>query len=176
MIFSTQTDPTVGRLPPTTPLWIVVASCVLGLWLNTLPVPLGIYALCPDFLLCALVFWAIFEPTKMGILTAWVLGLFMDVIHGTLLSQHSLSYAFSVFIALLLKRRLFRFSPFYQSLHIMPIIFLGHSSVHWISNLRNNQVDYPFYLLLGNIWVIPLWIGGCYWMFHWRRHTLHTID
>jgi len=176
-MFSNQNDSTSGRLPPGTPLWVIILTCTISLWLNTLPIPLGIYALCPDFLLCTLIFWSVFESTKIGILSAWFLGLFMDVIHGTLLSQHSLCYAFAVFFAIMLKRRLFRFLPLYQSLHIAPITFLGQATVYWISGLRNNEFNYPIHLLLGNLWVIPLWIIGCHCMFRWRRHTLlHTLD
>jgi rod shape-determining protein MreD len=176
MLLQTPPDPSVGRTPPSTSSWIIFASYAVGLLLNTLPIPSSIAYFYPDFLLTALIFWAIFEPTASGILTAWSAGLFMDVIHGTLLSQHSLCYAFSTFIAVLLRRRLFRFAPFEQSLHIAPIVFIGQASVHWISHLRTNQSDFPFQFIIASLWVIPLWVGACYWIARWRQHTIHTLD
>lgn len=171
-----STHNTAGNLPSSTPKWIIFLSCLVALWLNTLALPSEIHPFLPDFLLFILVFWSVFEPTKIGILSAWIIGLFMDSVHGTLLGQHSLCYALSVFLTILAKRRLFRFAAFYQSLHILPIIFIGKISIESISALKNGSALLPTSFAMGHLWIIPLWIAAYHWLFYKRRHTFHHMN
>jgi len=51
----------------------------------------------PDMLALVLAFWCIHEPRKMGIGTAWILGLILDAGNGTLLGQHAFAYSVLAF-------------------------------------------------------------------------------
>ena len=79
-------------LLPASPLFIwssLVAALLLnmtqnmGLW--------GRAAWVPDVLAVVLVFWSVHQPLRVGIGTAFVFGLFMDVHQGALLGQHALA-------------------------------------------------------------------------------------
>ena len=73
--------------------WFIWGSLVVALMLNVLISALfGRAAWPPDILALVLVFWVIHQPLRIGVGTAFVFGLFMDVHQGALLGQHALAY------------------------------------------------------------------------------------
>jgi cell shape-determining protein MreD len=65
---------------------MITASFAIALVLEMLP--WGGW-LVPDFLALVLVFWNVFQPRRVGIALAWLLGILMDVHSGSLLGQHA---------------------------------------------------------------------------------------
>ncbi|MES1264198.1 MAG: rod shape-determining protein MreD, partial [Variovorax sp.] len=76
-------------LLPANPVFIW-GSLIAALLLNM--VPLGRAPWMPDFLALALVFWNVHQPLRIGVSTAFVFGLGMDVHQASLLGQHALAY------------------------------------------------------------------------------------
>lgn len=68
----------------------IVVSLLLALCLELLP--LGPLPWRPDVLLVVLTFWALYQPTRVGVVVAFGLGLAMDVHSASLLGQHALAY------------------------------------------------------------------------------------
>jgi len=95
-------------------------TLVLALVFNLLP--WGDIAAVPDILALVLAFWCVHQPRKIGIGTAWVLGLFMDAGTGALLGQHALAYAVLAFGAIGLHRRILWFSLWQQAAHILLLL------------------------------------------------------
>lgn len=93
-------------------------------WLLNL-LPWGQVGGVPDFLAICLVFWSMHEPRRVGMLTAFVFGILMDVHSASLLGEHALSYTLIVYLTLVLSRRLSWFSPWVQALNIFPLFFLS---------------------------------------------------
>lgn len=69
-------------------------------------IPLGVQGWRPDLLMMALVFWALHQPQRIGIVWAFVFGLLMDVQSASLLGQHALAYAVLVFAVQAVRNRL----------------------------------------------------------------------
>ncbi|KKW69256.1 hypothetical protein AAV94_00535 [Lampropedia cohaerens] len=69
----------------------IVLSLLLAFCLQI--VPLGQLPWRPDVLLLVLVFWGLHQPQRIGIGTAFALGVAMDVQAASLLGQHALAYA-----------------------------------------------------------------------------------
>ncbi|ABM57366.1 rod shape-determining protein MreD [Verminephrobacter eiseniae] len=111
-------------LLPVNPVFIG-ASLAVGLALNMLP--LGRIAWMPDLLMVLLVFWGAHQPLRMGMGTAFVLGLCMDVGQSTLLGQHALSYTVLSFAAVAIHRRLLWFGVPSQALQVLPLFALAHA-------------------------------------------------
>ncbi len=78
----------------------------------------------PDLLALVLTFWCIHQPRRVGIGTAWFLGILMDVSNGALLGQHAFAYSMLAFAALSLHRRILWFSLWLQGLHVL-LLLLG---------------------------------------------------
>lgn len=101
----------------------IVASFVIALLLAFLPWPDMRYV--PDFVALVLVFWCVHQPRLVGLGVGWVIGLVADAGNGVLLGQHALAYALLAFFAITLSRRILWFSPWYQALHVAPLLLLA---------------------------------------------------
>jgi rod shape-determining protein MreD len=91
----------------------------MGLW--------GRAAWLPDFLALALVFWSVHQPQRVGIGSAFVLGLLLDVHQGAMLGQHALSYTVLSFLAIAIHRRLLWFPVPSQAFQVLPLFAVSHA-------------------------------------------------
>jgi rod shape-determining protein MreD len=102
----------------------ITATLAGALLLNLLPWGGALLLARPDFAALAVLHWNIREPRKIGIGAGWAMGLVMDVADGVVFGQHALAYTIASFIALKLHRRIQRFSPWEQALHILVVLLL----------------------------------------------------
>ncbi len=100
--------------------WFIVLSLVIALFLNLMPS--GMVPGMPDWVALVLAFWCIREPYKVGMASAFALGIFMDVADATLMGQHALSYVLLAYGAGTLSRRVLWFSFLEQALHLLPLL------------------------------------------------------
>jgi rod shape-determining protein MreD len=79
----------------------------------------------PDFIAMVVVYWALYQPRRVGIGVAFAFGLLMDVHAGALLGQHALAYSLLAYGAISLHRRLPWFGPVGRMLHLLPLFLIG---------------------------------------------------
>jgi len=111
-------------LLPVNPLF-VAATLAGALACNLLP--LGRNPWVPDLLALALAFWNVHQPQRVGVGTAFCLGLLMDVHDGAVLGQHALGYTLLAYLAITARRRLAWFSLPLQALQVLPLFVLAHA-------------------------------------------------
>lgn len=102
--------------------WFVLVSLLVALLLNL--IPLGRLPGIPDWVALGLAFWCVREPRRVGMLTAFVLGIVADVANAAVLGQHALAYVLVAYGASTLSRRILWFSLPQQALHIFPLLLL----------------------------------------------------
>lgn len=119
-------------LLPANPRFIAF-TLILGLLLNML---LGLtgWNWLPDVLAIVVVFWNVYQPRRVGVVLAFVLGLALDVHESALLGQNALSYVVLSSIALAVQRRLQWFPLREQALQIVPLFVLA-ALVEWVTRL-----------------------------------------
>lgn len=100
--------------------WFIWSSLFIALFLNQ--VPLGQFPFMPDWVALVLTFWCVHQPQRIGMGFAFVLGLLMDVIDGSVMGQHSLAYVPLAFAAGGLSRRILWFPLAQQALHVLPML------------------------------------------------------
>lgn len=98
----------------------LVASFVGALMLAFMPWPNVM--LTPDFVALTLAFWCVRQPRRVGLATAWALGLLVDAGNGVLLGQHALAYSALAFAAIALSRRILWFDLWGQMLHVLLLL------------------------------------------------------
>lgn len=100
----------------------IAMSLFVALMMNLLPWQ-GVALLAhPDFVLLLLLYWAIHQPLRVGMAAAWGMGIVMDVADGALLGQYALAYSVTLFLALVLHRRIQAFGPWPQALHVSVLL------------------------------------------------------
>ena len=102
--------------------WFILLSMVVGLLLNLVPVGQPILTYRPDFLALVLLYWCIQEPRFVGVGTAWVVGLMMDVGDATIFGQHALAYAMLAYGAEFFRRRVLRFPLWQQAVQVAVLL------------------------------------------------------
>ena len=121
-----------GR-PLLLPAKFLAMPLVLGLLANLLLGLLGWRGL-PDVLAIVLVFWIVYQPRRVGLVLAFILGLAMDVHESSLLGQNALSYVVLSAMALAMQRRLLWFPLREQAVQIIPLFVIA-SLLEWVTRL-----------------------------------------
>jgi rod shape-determining protein MreD len=134
--------------------WFIFVSLLAALFLNV--VPLGRFAAMPDWVALVLLFWCIHQPSKVGMWTAFVFGLLMDVADASVMGQHTLAYVILAFGAGGLSRRILWFPLLQQALHVLPIL-LGTQVIMLLIRLAVGG-DFP-----GFVWFLGSFIGAALW-------------
>ena len=90
-------------LRPVNPIFIYF-SLFCALLLNLLPI--GNYGWVPDWLILCIVFWNIHQHRYVSVISAFILGLLIDVHNSYLLGLHAFSYSLVAYIAISWHRRI----------------------------------------------------------------------
>jgi len=101
-------------------IWFTLfAALVLDLF------PWGRSVPAPDFLALVLVFWNVHQPRRVGMTTAFVFGLLIDVHDGALFGQHALAYTLLSYGAITLHRRIRWFPVLTQTPYVLPLLLVA---------------------------------------------------
>lgn len=108
-------------LRPVNPSFIYI-SLAIALLLNFLP--WGNHAWVPDWLIVCIIFWNIHQHRYVGVITAFVFGILMDIHSGSLLGMHAFSYSLVSYIAIAWHNRVTALRVSSQILNVFPIFAL----------------------------------------------------
>jgi rod shape-determining protein MreD len=100
----------------------VIFTLLVSLVLNFIPV--GRFYAVPDFVALVLAFWCVREPHRVGMGAGFILGIMVDVGHGSVMGQHAAAYVLLAWAAVVNSRRLLWFSPSAQALHMVPLFLM----------------------------------------------------
>ncbi len=116
--------------------WVILASFFLAMILSVISIPYNLPwefgYLRPDWALLVLIYWVIALPHRVGVFTAWMIGLAMDVLLGSLLGQHALIFLTVAYISENLYQRLRMFAVWQQSMVVFALIGLAHLLGFWV--------------------------------------------
>ena len=103
---------------------VVTCSFVLALLLTALPVPDWAATWRPAWVALVLIYWCMAVPGRIGVLVGWMVGLFLDVLTGTLLGQHAMALAVIAYITHTSYRRIRVLSPWQQAVSVFGLVFV----------------------------------------------------
>lgn len=126
--------------------WLFVWATVISMWLISL-LPWRLWQPAPDVLLLVIAFWCLHEPRRINLVVAFVFGLLLDVHDAGLLGEQALAYTLVAYGAQLLSRRILRFNPVIQAIHLVPVFVLAEAVAR-----------------LANVWLAGEWAG---WAWLW---------
>jgi len=115
----------------------VAASLVVAMALRILPLPHEGFILNPDWIALVLIYWTMALPERVGVATAWLTGLFADVLTGRMLGQHAVAYSVIAYLSLRWYRRLRLYPLPQQSLWVLMFLLISQVLVYWTQNIKN---------------------------------------
>ncbi|MDO7084319.1 rod shape-determining protein MreD [Pseudocolwellia sp. AS88] len=148
---------------------IILLTLLLALIASIIPMPLSVDAFRPDWVLVVLIYWCLALPSRVNVITAWVLGFILDVLLGSILGVHAAALAISVFIIAENFQKIRNFSIWQQSIIVGVVAALYHLLVFWIQRFLTDVVFLPSYLY-PVITTIILWPWALFLLRKIRRH------
>ncbi|HLD67962.1 MAG TPA: rod shape-determining protein MreD [Pseudomonas sp.] len=119
--------------------WVIWCSFVFALLLSVAPMPSFMEIGRPLWLALFISYWCLALPHRVGMTTAWLLGLGADVLYGTLLGQNALVLILITFLVLSLQQRLRMFPLWQQSMVLLVVFGLAQLVQLWLHALTGNR-------------------------------------
>ena len=114
---------------------VIALSFIVAGLLAIVPMPEWAMYYRPEWVALVLVFWVINNPDRVGIGVAWLVGIVVDALTGSLFGLHALGLALVAYLALRLRLRLRLFSVSRQASMVLVIIGLQLLLSQWLQFL-----------------------------------------
>ena len=116
---------------------------VVGFVLSALPLPETIIDWRPCWLAMLLIYWCMALPERVGILSAWLLGLLFDVQQSFILGQHALGFIFLAYIIIKNHKRM-RVYPLLQQSLVVCLYLLIFQAIMLLVMLLSGTITYTW--------------------------------
>ncbi|MGB2742163.1 MAG: rod shape-determining protein MreD [Cognaticolwellia sp.] len=125
---------------------IILLTLLVSLMASIMPLPLSVDAFRPDWVLVVLLYWCLALPSRVNVISAWVMGFILDVLLGSTLGVHAGAMAISVYIVAGNFQKIRNFSVWQQALIVGVLSALYHLIVFWLQRFLTDAVFLPSYL------------------------------
>nr|MBS0021754.1 rod shape-determining protein MreD [Gammaproteobacteria bacterium] len=120
---------------------VVFVTFLMALMLTAFPVPSWAEIWRPAWVALVLVYWCMALPHRIGVGTAWLLGIVLDVLSGTLLGQHAFALSIVAFITLKLYQRIRVLPVWQQGVSVFALILLYQLCLLWVEGTVGRPVS-----------------------------------
>lgn len=117
----------------------VIVCIVAALLLATVPLPDWAGQWRPDWIALSLIYWSMALPRTVGVGTAWLVGIVLDVAQGTLLGQHALALSFITYLTVKFHLQLRVFPVSQMSLIVLGLLALYQFILFWINGVAGTH-------------------------------------
>jgi rod shape-determining protein MreD len=142
--------------------WAVWLSFLVAMLFQIMPLPVIVEGWRPDWLLLVMIYWAMALPHRYNILSAWILGVLLDILLGAHLGIRALAMSLVVYVVVLHFQRLRNFPMWQQSLMIASLVCLFHLVVFWVQFVVN-VATFDVHLFLPAVSSLIIW-PWVFWM------------
>lgn len=135
---------------------LVFLTVVAAILLSLLPLPEALLPFKPYWVAMVVIYWALETQDMMGMGLAFLTGLVLDVLSGSLMGMHALSLVVMVFLVQRFRSRLRFFPPWQQALSVFGLLVNDRIILIWITALLGEPMPTWKY------WLAPL-VGMALW-------------
>ena len=104
--------------------WFIFVTFLIALALDILPLPGWVIWLRPAWTLLILIYWLMALPTVVSVGWAFILGLLLDLLNGTLLGEHAFAMVIVAYIILKLYQLIRVYPMLQQTLMVFAVLLL----------------------------------------------------
>ncbi len=120
---------------------IIGLSLLLGSILTIWPLPGTMNWLRPAWVMLIILYWVIVLPNRVGIKLAWILGLLLDGLHGSLLGEHALACLLTSYFASNIRRQVLISPVWLQSFMIMLLILIYQVILYLVQGFAGQVIS-----------------------------------
>jgi rod shape-determining protein MreD len=105
--------------------WLpVFLSFLVAVILTLLPMPDWTIWLRPAWVLMVLIYWVMLAPQRVNVGVAWMVGIILDVLNGTLLGEHALALTIVTFFVARLHTQMRMYPVLQQGMWVFLFVLL----------------------------------------------------
>lgn len=120
--------------------WVIGLTLVAALMLTELPLPGWASVWRPAWVALVLIYWCMAVPQRVGVGVAWIMGLLLDILSGTLIGQHALGLSVVAFLAHKLHQQVRVLPVWQQAISVFGLVLLYQALVLWINGILGRPV------------------------------------
>jgi rod shape-determining protein MreD len=152
--------------------WVIALSLFIGFLLAIVPFPDWAMNYRPEWIPMVLIYWAMALPYRIGIGWAFVVGLLLDILEGSILGVNALALVMIAYITLSLHQRLRMFSTVQQAGLVFALVGLNLMVCHWLLIITDQTVPSNLMFLMAALTSALIWPS----LFQLLRHSRRSFD
>jgi rod shape-determining protein MreD len=118
-------------------VWVIGLSFFIALILSIFPVPVWLQWMRPEWTALVLIYWVIALPRRVGITTAFCIGILLDVLEGATFGQNALALVVVAYFASLVHQRLRMFVLWQQATMVFVLIGINQLVCQWVHTMSS---------------------------------------
>ena len=138
-------------------IWVIFLSLFMAYLLAIVPLPEWAMNYRPEWVPIVLIYWVIALPYRVGIGSAFVAGLVLDVLEGSTLGVNALALVVVAYVALSLHQRMRMFSALQQSGLVLALVGLNLMLCNWLQILTGQSVPSNLMFLMAALTSAVIW-------------------
>ncbi|MFP8967072.1 rod shape-determining protein MreD [Pokkaliibacter sp. CJK22405] len=127
--------------------WLVLLSLLLAFMLSAIPLPEILQWGRPEWVAMALIYWVMAWPERVGVKTAWVCGLLLDLLQSSPLGANALALTLVSYLSTLLHQRIRNFPLIQQAFVVLMLIGVLQMVRHWLQQWQGGAAESFIFLL-----------------------------
>ncbi|MEM5530660.1 rod shape-determining protein MreD [Gammaproteobacteria bacterium AS21] len=137
-------------------LLIILGTFTVAMMLSQIPLPTILEWCRPEFVALFVIYWIMALPQRFGIGSAWLIGLMLDVLKGSVLGINAIALTLIAFSTLLMHKRIRMYPVWQQAFFVFLLIVL------------NQFIFYLFQAMAGRTggtlhFLIPAVVSALFW-------------
>lgn len=152
--------------------WVIVLSFLIAFLLAIVPFPVWAMNYRPEWIPMVLIYWAMALPYRVGIGWAFLIGLFLDILEGSILGLNAMALVIIAYITLSLHLRLRMFSSVQQAGLVLALVGLNLLVCHWLQITTGQTVAADMMFLMAALTSAVIWPT----VFQLMRHTRRSFN
>ncbi len=114
--------------------WLIWVSVFIGAVLSVMPLPALLASFRPAWIALLVIFWMLMLPTYLGLFFAWMCGILLDALYGTVFGHHGMAMLFTGVMVAQLEKRLRMSIWWQQSVIVLMIVAIYQLTLLWIGS------------------------------------------
>ena len=152
----------------------VLLSIIVAIMLTMLPLKEEWALYRPEWIALTIIHWSLVAPDRMSFVVAWIAGLLLDALYGSIIGQHALGFTIVIFMSMRMRTRLVVDNIFQQFLILFLVLGTYMLVNLWILGITGNAPQGWDYWMPVAISIL-VWPFYNYFMriFHSRKTSSH---
>ncbi|MEQ8954686.1 MAG: rod shape-determining protein MreD [Gammaproteobacteria bacterium] len=153
-------------------IWVIVLSFLLAYLLAIIPFPEWAMHYRPEWVPMVLMYWVMALPYRVGIGSAWIAGIILDILEGSILGLNAMALVVIAYVTLSLHQRLRMFTPLQQAGLVLSLVGLNLLLCHWLQIISGQTVASDLMFLMAALTSAIIWPS----LFHLLRQVRRSFD